>query len=278
MKYFVFDDILCINLDRRPDRWEKVQKDFSSVGMQLTRIPAVYGKSYSRKELKRFTSKGCAYFCPKSAIGCAMSHRRAWQTIVDKNLESALILEDDAYPLPRFEEKLKNVWSQVPKDWDIVYLGGRMRDFPSLLKGSGLKFSEYISKNVMIPGFPFTAHAYAVSNKGAKKILEKTNPVRYHIDFHLAMIYQKNRDINVYTLKPELIRQIDNTEYSDNQFSTFKPIDTILKNFRIGDEGLDNIANVCLFSIGDFDFTGGRIFIVILLIVITYFLFKIRIY
>ena len=77
MKYFVFDDILCINLDRRPDRWEKVQKDFSSVGMQLTRIPAVYGKSYSRKELKRFTSKGCAYFCPKSAIGCAMSHRRA---------------------------------------------------------------------------------------------------------------------------------------------------------------------------------------------------------
>ena len=267
MRYFVFDDVLCVNLDHRQDRWKKVQKDFAPVGMQLTRIPAVYGKDFSRKVLGDYTSKGCKHFCPKSAIGCAMSHRKAWQTIVDKNLNTALILEDDAYPLPGFVENLKRVWSQVPSDWDIVYLGGNIRNIPQIFEKMGVKRNKYINENVMIPGFPCTTHAYAVSKKGVRKILAGTDPVRYHIDVQLALLYQKNRDIKVYSIKPDLINQINDTEYSDNQFGLSKGVDDMLKKIKIGDNRLDVMANMSVVSVGDCDLTAGRLIIVILALI-----------
>lgn len=34
----------------------------------------------------------------RNEIACFLSHRRAWQTIIDRNLDAALIMEDDAAP------------------------------------------------------------------------------------------------------------------------------------------------------------------------------------
>ena len=41
-----FDKLYCINLDRRPDRWEKVSETFSSLNIEgVTRYSAVDGAS-----------------------------------------------------------------------------------------------------------------------------------------------------------------------------------------------------------------------------------------
>lgn len=42
----------------------------------------------------------------KNEIACFLSHRRAWQAILDSNLDAGLIMEDDAKPLAGFEASL----------------------------------------------------------------------------------------------------------------------------------------------------------------------------
>lgn len=260
-KFFIFDDVLCINLDHRKDRWETVQEEFKPFGIKtITRIPGVYGKTLPRSAFKEYTSPLCNKFCPKSAIGCAIGHRRAWQQIVDRKLKAALVLEDDAYPLPDLNKKLPILWQQVPKDWDIVYLGGFTLNFAWLE-------DKFITKNVIIPAFPLATHAYVVSYKGAKKILNGTTSINYHIDHQLAHLYRNNKSINVYAIKPNLINQKSDSSYSDNQHSTFPMLDKMMKEIKVHDTGLDVIINSAVFSIGDFDFTTGRIIIVIVFVI-----------
>ena len=40
-----FDKIYCINLDRRPDRWERVSKQFNELSLDVERFPAYNGNS-----------------------------------------------------------------------------------------------------------------------------------------------------------------------------------------------------------------------------------------
>lgn len=61
-----FDAIYCINLDRRTDRWETVQREFDKVGI--------------RERVVRFS----AIETPENgAIGCLLSHRAIIQKAQD---------------------------------------------------------------------------------------------------------------------------------------------------------------------------------------------------
>ncbi len=63
-------------------------------------IDAVDGRTLSEKELKTLSSRLKMLTITKAAmtrgeIGCALSHIKTYQTIVEKSIEYALILEDD---------------------------------------------------------------------------------------------------------------------------------------------------------------------------------------
>ncbi len=53
-----FEAIYCVNLDRRPDRWEAVQQEFKKIGIQdrVIRFSAIETPN-------------------QGAIGCLLSHR-----------------------------------------------------------------------------------------------------------------------------------------------------------------------------------------------------------
>lgn len=96
----------CMNLDSRTDRWEQVQKDFSSfgklAGIDIQRVSAIRDSEKPQQGV-------CKTF--KSIIEMAKKEK----------LEYVLILEDDCYIIePRSViESLNN----APDDWDIL-LGG----------------------------------------------------------------------------------------------------------------------------------------------------------
>src|SRR5690606_9878656 len=61
-----------------------------------------------------------------SMIGCFLSHERAYREIVRRGLASAVILEDDAAPLPGRDPRVAaRAAAQLPADWDLLYLGVR---------------------------------------------------------------------------------------------------------------------------------------------------------
>ena len=74
-----FDAIYCINLDKRPDRWEWVKKEFEKMGIE--------------DKVKRFP----AFDVNKKHVGCALSHRYIIKLAKENKYNNVLILEDDIY-------------------------------------------------------------------------------------------------------------------------------------------------------------------------------------
>ena len=63
-----------------------------------------------------------------SAVGCALSHRKAWERLAaSKKHEWALILEDDAVLKTGFHAKLFAALALLPSNWTFLFLGCALR-------------------------------------------------------------------------------------------------------------------------------------------------------
>lgn len=115
------DKIYCINLDRRTDRWESVQKEFKKHGVNATRWSAVDGNTvidnHHMKHVDMPAPKN------KGAVGCLRSHRAVLQDAIDNKYKKICIFEDDVILTSNFNEALENYLKNAPADWDMLYLG-----------------------------------------------------------------------------------------------------------------------------------------------------------
>jgi hypothetical protein len=105
-----------INLDSRPDRWAAIQAQWANVTtVALERWPAT----------RHFAVPGR----PHPAHGCAASHVAAATALrarLDTSIPAVLVLEDDAVPVPSFDDRFRAVWEWVlahPTGWELISLG-----------------------------------------------------------------------------------------------------------------------------------------------------------
>lgn len=198
----LFDAVFVINLDRSPDRLQEIDKRLKKLGIRYERIQAVDGAKLTPEELTKVTTKNCKRFCTRSAIGCAMSHIKVWKEVTKRNLKSVMVLEDDAIFGTDFERRFMQSWKDVPNDWTFVNIGcssgcGDRHNYTALDWGNTaiVKLSDWIyhvnrkggtkvSDDLCIPDGPTGAHCYAISNDGAKVLLQELEKVPYmgHID------------------------------------------------------------------------------------------------
>src|SRR5271166_913687 len=88
--------VYVVNLRGDSGRWEIVQCVFSPFDfIRLQRIEAVYGSSLPHDVCVRLTHDPYAVVA-KGALGCALSHVRAWEIIGGGEDPWALVIEDDA--------------------------------------------------------------------------------------------------------------------------------------------------------------------------------------
>ena len=147
---------LYINLARRPDRREKLLGKLAvsnaELRRQIRRIDAVDGRwlrllddavaeivdEYALDKARHARRRG-AYTIVHSGgrllhfdnhltvggIACAMSHRLALQALVSHpTAKWGIILEDDILEVvPRVEEVVAKAISNLPEDWDALFLG-----------------------------------------------------------------------------------------------------------------------------------------------------------
>ena len=65
----------------------------------------------------------CLIMCPKSVIGCGLSHILLAKKIYYTGASIALIIEDDAYPkVDNLEDEITKTLNEVPDDWEIIKL------------------------------------------------------------------------------------------------------------------------------------------------------------
>jgi len=195
-----FDRIICINLDRRADRWQRLQEHFADMAWPLgcvERFSAVDGHNVTPPKWWRAGA---------GAWGCHQSHVAVMQRAIQDGISSLLILEDDALIVPRFAEQFAAFLHIVPQDWDGLMLGGQHLEPPQIIA----------PRRGEIPGLLRVrngnrTHAYALRGKyliAAHQHLcdyqDHAKRPRQHVDHRLGMLHKQFR---IYAPEPWVIGQ-----------------------------------------------------------------------
>lgn len=147
---FVFDNnnTFCISLDSSVERRQRISKRFQYFGLNVTFWSASTPDSVSNK---------CADFLNSGQRACAQSHMNIWKNIVEKRLQYAFVMEDDACFDKHWKQKLEDFFQQK-KDWDMILLNCSDIVEPS--------FSWQRVREQYLTG------AYIISLNGARKLVD----------------------------------------------------------------------------------------------------------
>lgn len=183
---------VCINLDRRPERWSSMQRKFDAQGITtVERLAAVDSQSSSVPEhLSHLRAQDYA---------CTTSHLSAVKLAKAAGFPNILIFEDDAFFDPDFRTQFPLFIAQVPLDWDMLFLGA-------------YHFADPIpiAPNIVRAVKALTTHAYAIRNSlfDAYIAINSTPPAI--VDRNNVALQQQ---FNCYCFEPNLVGQ--EAGYSD---------------------------------------------------------------
>lgn len=209
---------LLINLDRRPDRFQKYIENFGDVYPNIIRFSAIDGKTFDfsnymnlfdiseYNKYKNIKNPYQSHRYLKGVLGCSMSHYTIWNILNNNNNitdnDYILVLEDDIILVDNFNEKLNNLLDYIHFDyeWDVIFLG--FHDYKNFndtkINNMLLKFSGDLRLN---GGGTF---AYFIRKKAARKYLDfiqKYN-MQQAIDWFMIEFFDK---MTVYKCEPELV-------------------------------------------------------------------------
>ena len=197
-----FDNIYCLNLDKRTSKWLAVKKQLDRYGIIVERFSAagpndfvvknnfkklckVHPKMKERKKRALIDSIG--------AMGCLISHTRIIKDAKRNGYKKILILEDDIILAKNFLEKFNNI-SRLPP-WKLLYLGGSQHGWKSV--------------NINKRGFYKAVNtcgtfAYAIDHSIYNKLLKKFSNKKLPVDSYLIS-FQKSPDSSSYVFYPNII-------------------------------------------------------------------------
>lgn len=185
MKIEDISRIYVVNLDRRPDRWERIQRDWeqTGVGLELTRWTACDGNDYDPPR---------SWDVGRGAFGCYLSHTSILVEMVKQGYEHVLILEDDATFSTDFRDKLTAVLADLPTLYDQCYLGYQLlhtdKTPPSKIT-ENLGRGQNMNRN----------HGILYSRRGAVRLLKHLLDLgernkQEHIDHFLGRVIHERKD------------------------------------------------------------------------------------
>tara|TARA_B100001559_G_scaffold205586_1_gene172181 strand:- start:704 stop:1393 length:690 start_codon:yes stop_codon:yes gene_type:complete len=147
----------CINLDKRQDRWDKLKntkyniKRFS--GVDAENIKDLYDE-YGLNINPCNESAKLYFQHHRGGIGAYLSHYSLWKTIVDLEIQTALILEDDVEE--KSIEQIADSNLVIDGDIDIINLSKR---------------NEWKDDRLLWHG----AESYILTINGARKLIRATH-------------------------------------------------------------------------------------------------------
>ena len=210
----IFERVYCINLDRRPDRWETFRKNLPDPWpfRKPERFPAFDGEKCPPPD---WWKQG------KGAWGCFRSHLAIIERCLNDGVNSVLIFEDDAAFDSDFAEKAVLYLASIPDLKGMVYFGGqhlRAERHPPIR----LNEHVYLAYNLN------RAHAYGVVGREALQAVYRHlcrndwNPA-HHIDHHYGRLHESG-EIYVYSPARWMVGQgpgksnICGWEFDDTRF------------------------------------------------------------
>lgn len=199
-----FDKTVCINLDRRFDRWSECVAEFEKnklVGIE--RFKAVDGKNLAE------LPKG---FLTTSRLALVLTNMLILDKAIEEGYNSILILEDDV-EFTNQVTNMKSFFDSLPEDWDMLYFGGNHNTHV------GANPPTIINDKVCKLHNTFSTHCVAINGKSFKEILERLKKCDNALDVIYAEL-QKN--LNVYSFYPMIATQRVSFSDIENKVTDYK--------------------------------------------------------
>ena len=175
-----------INLDRSPERLQRISADLTRLGIPFARLAAIEGRDinpdasphFAKGEYERRHGKHPT----PCEIGCYLSHMAAIRRFLESDAQFALILEDDAILGDSLPGVLTGL-GQLAGHWNISLLYGNYPGLPQRL--------DRIDRHHELVGFlarETGAVAYALDRKAARVYLDRLYPMSlpFDVDFDRA--------------------------------------------------------------------------------------------
>jgi GR25 family glycosyltransferase involved in LPS biosynthesis len=186
--------IVVISLDRRQDRWATFSEHAVTAGIyeKVQRLSAVDAKEFVAHEhpaislttaynIKNGVRRSHHEIDRAGAVGCSLSHFKAWKHLLESSAPALVIFEDDSPVPPDFRVRMETILAELPPEWDMVtlyntpYQGGQTGCHPEKDRSPWQTCTSLMG-----------AHAYMVSRRGAEKLLAKAYPIEMHVDAYFA--------------------------------------------------------------------------------------------
>ena len=113
-----FDRVICISLDRRPDRWTQFQSH-----IQQCDWPFAQSERFSAIDGQEVLSPA-GWKAGAGAWGCLQSHLRLLEDVLSSGAKSVLIMEDDAQPVADMADRVRQWQTGIPDNWQGLWFGG----------------------------------------------------------------------------------------------------------------------------------------------------------
>lgn len=109
-----FDRIVCVNLDKRTDRWERCTELFNSIGVHVDRISAIEDSE-------------------KPWNGLRLTTIKIFENAMEDHVGRLLILEDDIEWSENFPTQFIEIYEQLPLNWDMFYFSAAHQFWPDVI-------------------------------------------------------------------------------------------------------------------------------------------------
>jgi GR25 family glycosyltransferase involved in LPS biosynthesis len=184
-----FQEIHCINLKRRVDRWKECLEEFEKYDLKVNRYDAFDGNALSK--IQGLNS---------GQVGTLYSHLGIVKYAKKSEIKNILILEDDIQFDKEINQKFLEIQSEIPEDWDMILFGGNHAENNPWSPGKLFKITEHVYKVT----HSLALHCYAINHTIYDKVIDILSEKSYPADVLIANIQQ---NINCYIIRPHLAWQ-----------------------------------------------------------------------
>ena len=178
-----FQEIYVITL---PQRREYIQNIMNTIRLKCHYFPAIPKASLDKNKLVTSGFLSPHNKLNDGQIACHLSHISVLKKFLASNSRNCLIFEDDL-KMPEVNNlNLSQMFSSIPSDYDIIYLGKCWDSCRKTIPLNGLVVKCYA---------PQCRHAYGVSRKGAEKIIKLSQPLEKAGDLTISTYVSKGQII-----------------------------------------------------------------------------------
>lgn len=201
-----FDNIYCINLTKDFSRYSNMKIIFDNFNIVVDRWVATTDTLF----------RGYKCGLKPKYLACLNSHLSIIEDALEKGYDKILIMEDDIVPVRDLEKRFSDFISEVPDNWDFLYLSYiRTDDEKTMWTYRDLEKNK-ISDNVVVANNFWSAMCYGISRQMMERVVKwykSNNPIE--IDRFYVENVQRSGMFFCYGSFPQIFAGVDiysNTE------------------------------------------------------------------